>query len=91
MKLYLIYIFIVINLICVELRKKKKRKVYKRPADPRDRHPKMIEPELYCDSCKAVLKESINNLYGKTKESDVLKMLDDICNPDYYKSYSNSK
>jgi len=84
MKLFIIYIFFLC--IFVELRKKKKRKKEIRQENPRERKPPTLPQNLYCEACKAILKESISNLYGKTKESDVMKVLSDICSLEYYEN-----
>ena len=82
-------ILLIIYLIFVtyiELRKKKKRKKVVKVENPRDKHPKFIEQKMYCEGCKAVLTESLNNLYGRKKEADVLNMLPEICDPANYKN-----
>ena len=91
MKYNLVYLFIIINIVLitfVELRKKKPRKKEVKVENVRHRHPdrNFVSQELFCDSCKTILKHSPFHLYGKKREGDVITALEDICNPDNYKN-----
>jgi hypothetical protein len=82
----LLLICIIISL--VETRKKKKKaKAQPKPQDPLDKRPSNIKPELYCDACIAMVKESVKELRGKKKESDVLDVVGEVCNPEKYYTY----
>jgi len=74
----------------VECGKKKKKKAEK-PTNPKDRRPDKVKPELYCDACQAMVKEAIKSLFGKKKESDVIDLLSDVCNPEKYYVYCKKK
>ena len=74
MKFYLlVFILLIVNfeLVVSKLKKNKKNKIvhpekssYKRAND--------ISEGLYCTACKAVIRESIARLFGKTQEYEVL-------------------
>ena len=82
----LLLICIIISL--VETRKKKKKpKAQPKAQDPLDKRPSNIKPELYCDACIAMIKESVKELRGKKKESDVLDVVAEVCNPEKYYTY----
>lgn len=66
---------------------KKKKKQKKQEEDPLNRRPLKVKPELYCDSCIAIVKEATKKLYNKKSESEVFDVLEDICNPEYYYTY----
>ena len=93
MKISLIFLIglIIFSISLVESRKKKKKtkKAEPKPEDPLDRRPGNIKPELYCDACIAMIKESIKELRGKKKESDVVEVVGDVCNPEKYYTYRN--
>lgn len=73
----------------VELKKKKKQK--KGEEDPLNRRPSKINPELYCDSCIAIIKEATKKLFNKKSESEVFDALDNICDPELYYTYRNKQ
>ena len=87
-KLFLI-IFAFITLInIIENRKKKKKPQQpKKEIDPIEKRPSNIKPELYCDSCIAMVQETIKELRGKKKESDVLDIIENVCDPERYYTY----
>jgi hypothetical protein len=88
MKFFLLIFLLYVILIQVENRKKKKKaKEPKKPENPLDKRPNKIKPELYCDACIAMVKETIKELRGKKKETDVVDLVDDVCNPEKYYSY----
>jgi hypothetical protein len=66
---------------------KKKKNTQKKPENPKERRPDKVKPELYCDACQAMVKEAIKALFGKKKESDVIDVLTDVCNPEKYYVY----
>lgn len=57
------------------------------PGGKAPKKPKGITPDLYCLACKAIVKESVKLLYGKTKQSDVIVMLEDMCDMWRYDTY----
>ncbi len=91
------YLFILISLVTlaltltlVESRKNKKRaKKPRKEKDPLDKRPTDVKPELYCDACQAMVKESVKLLRGKKKYSDVLNVVDEICAQDNFYVYSH--
>ena len=86
MKILVFLIFALVFL--VESRKKKKKaKQPKIAQNPLDKRPSKIKPELYCDSCIAMVKESVKELRGKKKESDVIDVVENVCDPERYYSY----
>ncbi len=92
MKIYFLLFITLFVLWSVESRKKKKKpKEPKKPENPLDRRPSNVKPELYCDACIAMVKESVKELRGKKKESDVTEVVDDVCNPEKYYTYRKIK
>lgn len=92
MKLKLI-LFIIVLFALLQLtieRKRKRKKEPKAKKDPKAKRPEKVSPELFCDSCKAVLLEAMNELRGKKKESDVLDLMPNICNSEKYNIYRKS-
>jgi len=86
----LILVFIVLFIISsslVECRNKKKGKRTEKQENPKERRPEKVKPELYCDACQAMVKEAIKALFGKKKETDVVDVLTDVCNPERYYIY----
>ncbi len=89
LKLFCLLVLIFLNILFIESRKKKKRKVPKKAEDPRDRHPdrRLVPQTIYCESCKAILHASLNNLYSMKSETEVMRILTEICNPDHFKDF----
>lgn len=87
--IFSILILVILFISTIEKKKTKKTKKAATESDPLDRRPSKIKPELYCDSCLAMVKESVRELRGKKKESDVVDVVDTICDPEKYKSYRN--
>jgi hypothetical protein len=88
MKLVLVLLIATILVVFVENRKKKKKaKQPKKPENPLDRRPDKIKPELYCDACIAMVKETVKELRGKKKESDVIAIIENVCDPEKYYTY----
>jgi hypothetical protein len=74
--------------ICVENKKKKRKDAKQGIKD--DKRPTKIKPELWCDSCQAIIKEATKTLMGKKKESDVIDYMEEVCDPKKYYSYHHS-
>lgn len=90
MKLVLLLLLVAILVVFAECRKKKKKaKQPKKPENPLDRKPDKVKPELYCDACIAMVKETIKDLRGKKKESDVVAAVETVCDPEKYYTYRN--
>jgi hypothetical protein len=84
------FLLVLIPLLSINLsKKKKKKKQNDQKENPLDKRPNGTTPELFCDACIAIIKESTKLLYNKKKESDVIEVLEDICNPQLYYTYSN--
>ena len=81
-------IILLLNLVDSRKRKKKQKEP-KKVENPLDRRPSNVKPELYCDACIAMVKESVKELRGKKKESDVLEVVESVCNPEKYYTYRN--
>jgi hypothetical protein len=81
------FLAIAIASILTSLTNSKKKKKNKKAEDPLNRRPIKIKPELYCDSCIAIIKEATKKLYNKKSESDVFEALEDICNQENYYTY----
>ena len=82
----LAFVFVLLSIIDSR-KKKKKQKAPKQPENPLDRRPSKVKPELYCDACIAMVKESVKELRGKKKESDVVEVVESVCNPEKYYTY----
>lgn len=82
----LVIMFLLANII--DSKKKRKRARNNKPRDPKDYKPNGTTPELWCDSCNAIVRETHKLLRGKKKESDVYEVTDDVCNPERYYVYS---
>ena len=51
------------------------------------KRPTSTSPELYCNSCQAVIRELLKKLRHRKSESDVMEAMDDVCNPELYMTY----
>ena len=88
-------IIIIITLIrlITNKSKKKKQKKDKTPRlanglpTPESVRPNYVTPELFCETCRAIVKEAIKELKTKTKESDVMYYLDNVCDENKYQVY----
>ena len=87
----LLLVSIILMSLADSRKKKKKQKAQKKAEDPLDRRPTKTNPELYCDSCMAMVTESIKELRGKKKESDVITVVENVCDPERYYTYRNNK
>lgn len=85
---YFIILILLIVSISVTDAKKRKRKQNKQYVDPKQYKPNKLSPELWCDACNAIVRETHKLLRGKTSEADVYDLTDDICNPERYYTYS---
>ena len=96
----LFQIIIIITLIDIIISKSKKKKHKKDKKDktprlpnglptPESVRPNYVTPELFCETCRAVVKEAVKELRTKTKESDVMYYLDNVCDEDRYKTYQH--
>lgn len=83
----LCFLAVAIATIFISITNSKKKKKQKKEEDPLNKRPSKIKPELYCDSCIAIVKEATKRLYNKKSESDVFDVLEDTCNPEYYYTY----
>ena len=82
----LFQIIIIINLTNLVLNKIKKKKHQKKSKPtlpnglptPESVRPNYVTPELFCETCRAVVKEAVKELKTKTKKSDVKHYLDNV-------------
>ena len=89
--------FFLINLIIFSLsitileskKKRKRRTNAQNNIDPKSLKPNSITPELWCDSCNAIVRETHKLLRGKKSEGDVFEITEDVCNPERYYTYSH--
>ncbi len=78
--LLIIAIISAIVLINIDSRKKKKKpKAPKKPFNPKDRKPVRINDNLYCEMCRAVVKETTRSLYNKRKDYEVIEAIEKVC------------
>lgn len=82
----LLAFFVVLAIVDKSVEKKKKRVKHKKK-DPLLKRPSNISPELFCDSCLAILGEAMKELRGKKKESDVIDYMEKVCKPEKYNIY----
>jgi len=54
---------------------------------PESVRPNYIIPELFCETCRAIVKEALKELRTKTKESDVYDYLSNACVESKYTTY----
>ena len=90
--LYIILVILVIMFQLLNAAKKKKNRAQeaeKKPVDPKSYKPNKTTPELWCDTCNAIVRETHKLLRGKSSEADVYDLTDDVCNPERYYVYSN--
>ena len=97
MKFLLFQIIIIICLINSIINKsKKKKKKDKKDSQPKlpnglptpeSVRPNYVTPELFCETCRAIVKEAVKELKTKTKESDVMYYLDNVCDENRYTVY----
>jgi hypothetical protein len=82
------FLSIIVILLClIHLSDEKKKKRKKKSKDPLNKRPSSVSAELFCDACQAVLKETMKELRGKKRESDVIDAMTNICNPEKYNIY----
>ena len=82
----IIIIICLINSIISKSKKKKHKKDKKDDIDrrpnglptPESVRPNYVTPELFCETCRAIVKEAVKELRTKTKESDVIFYLDNV-------------
>ncbi len=87
-RFFLSTILILILLISLSSeKKKKKKKGNKKDKNPLNKRPSSISPELFCDSCQAILKEAMKELRGKKSEADVYDYMTTVCKPEKYNIY----
>ena len=79
-------LILLLSFSSVENKKKKKQK---KVVNPLDRRPQTVKPELYCDACIAIVKESTKKLYNKKSETEVFDAIENICNPENFYIYRN--
>ena len=88
----MIIIITLIHLIANKSKKKKQKKD-KTPRlanglpTPESVRPNYVTPELFCETCRAIVKEAVKELKTKTKESDVMYYLDNVCDENKYQVY----
>ncbi len=94
-------IFIIICLINSVINKSKKKKNKKDKKDdninklpnglptPESVRPNYVTPELFCETCRAIVKEAVKELKTKTRESDVMFYLDNVCDENKYTRYQH--
>ena len=84
------------NLIILSLAKPKKKKEKKEKNSPtlpnglptpESVRPNYIIPELFCETCRAIVNEALKELRSKTKESDVYSYLSNACDESKYTRY----
>ena len=84
------------NLIILSLSKPKKKKDKKEKNSPtlpnglptpESVRPNYIIPELFCETCRAIVNEALKELRSKTKESDVYSYLSNACDESKYTRY----
>ena len=96
----LFQMIIIISLINSIISKSKKKKHKKDKKDDIDRlpnglptpesvRPNYVTPELFCETCRAIVKEAVKELRTKTKESDVIFYLDNVCDENKYTRYQH--
>jgi len=80
----LLLVLAIIALICVssiEAAKKGKKKKSEKPTN--------VEPRLYCESCRALVNETLKMLKGSTSEIEIYDILSDPCNQRRYVIYEH--
>ena len=84
------------NIIIISLAKPKKKKEKKEKNSPtlpnglptpENVRPNYIIPELFCETCRAIVNEALKELRSKTKESDVYSYLSNACDESKYTRY----
>ena len=104
MRKNLIIIFQIVIIICLinsVINKSKKKKNKKEKKDdninklpnglptPESVRPNYVTPELFCETCRAIVKEAVKELKTKTRESDVMFYLDNACDENKYTRYQH--
>ena len=95
-KFSFLQIILISKLIILSLSKSKKKKDKKnnisntlpngRPT-PEFARPDYIIPELFCETCRAIVNEALKELRTKRKESDVYNYLSNVCEESKYTTY----
>ena len=93
--LFQLLIIIYLNKLVINKSSKKKHKKAKTPKlsnslpTPESVRPNYVTPELFCETCRAIVKEAVKALKTKTKESDVIYYLDNVCDENKYTVYQH--
>ena len=84
------------SLIILSISKSKKKKTKKEKntaklpnglPTPDSVRPSYIIPELFCETCRAIVNEALKELKTKRKESDVYDYLSKVCDESKYTTY----
>ena len=95
-KLSFLQIILISKLIILSLSKSKKKKDKKDNISttlpnglpkPDVARPSYIIPELFCETCRAIVNEALKELKSKKKESDVYDYLSKACDESKYTTY----
>ena len=95
-KLSFLQIILISKLIILSLSKSKKKKDKKDNISntlpnglptPEFARPDYIIPELFCETCRAIVNEALKELKTKRKESDVYDYLSKVCDESKYTTY----
>lgn len=52
-----------------------------------DKRPKSVNEDLYCIACQGIVRETLRRLHGRTKQSEVIAVMEDLCDLWKYKTY----
>lgn len=92
--LFSFYLFL--SLIVISTAKSKKKKIKRENNQttldnglpiPESVRPNYVLPELFCETCRAIVNEALKELRTKTKESDVYDYLSKACDESRYTTY----
>lgn len=87
--IFFTFIVLFVSLYVDAKRRKKREHKKSSDVDPKQLKPSKTTPELWCDTCNAIVHETHKLLRGKRTEADVYDITDDVCNPLRYYTYSN--
>ena len=96
-KRLILFLALILILACVlntaDAKKVKKKKTKSKPKSkpkPEKSSPKRPDgtsPELYCNVCQAICKETLKRLKHRKTEAEVFHELDSVCDPKHYYIY----
>jgi hypothetical protein len=85
----ILFTFLILTTFTKKKSKKSKKSKKEEKFEPVDYKPQHITWEHYCDECKKTVEEVLRRSRGKKTESDIIEVLQDMCDPEKYREHRN--